>query len=82
MLFRSQLLTACRDATVQKAVDSAGNSSRLFILPATVEGRRCYRVYWGTYPTQTRAQEALRREVPRPFRKERSQPRVTRLGGA
>ena len=77
-----QLLTACRDETVQKAVDSAGNSSRLFILPATVEGRRCYRVYWGTYPTQTRAQEALRREVPQPFRKERSQPRVTRLGGA
>ena len=76
-----QLLTACQDETVQKAVDSAGNSSRLFILPATVEGRRCYRVYWGTYPTQTRAQEALRREVPQPFRKDRSQPKVTRLGG-
>ena len=76
-----QLLTACQDETVQKAVDSAGNSSRLFILPATVEGRRCYRVYWGTYPTQTRALEALRHEVPQPFRKERSQPKVTRLGG-
>jgi hypothetical protein len=77
-----QLLTACQDTTLDRAVQSAGGSERLFILPASLDGRSCYRVYWGRYPSPARAQEALRREVPEPFLRDRSRPRVTRLGGA
>jgi len=77
-----QLLTACQDQTVKRAVDSAGASPQLFILSTIVEGRNCYRVYWGRYPSQRKAQEALRHDVPSPFRQQRSQPRITRLAGS
>ncbi|MGH6690956.1 MAG: hypothetical protein ACREF4_09795, partial [Gammaproteobacteria bacterium] len=75
-----QLLMACQDETVKRAVDRANGSSQLFILPATHEGRTCYRVYWGRYQTQGRAQDALRRDLPSSFRLDR--PRVTRLAGS
>jgi len=77
-----QLLTACQDQTVKRAVETAGASPQVFILSTIVEGRNCYRVYWGRYPTQRKAQEALRHDVPATFRKQRSQPRITRLAGS
>ncbi|HEY3176516.1 MAG TPA: DUF4388 domain-containing protein [Candidatus Polarisedimenticolia bacterium] len=78
-----QLMAACQDSTIRKAVEHAGGASSLFILSTRVDGRSCYRVYWGRYPTLTRAREALRRDVPQPFLRDRGrQPRVTRLGGA
>ncbi|HKY32003.1 MAG TPA: hypothetical protein VJV23_05655, partial [Candidatus Polarisedimenticolia bacterium] len=77
-----QLLTACQDDTVRRAVESGRGSANLFILSTSFEGRSCYRVYWGRYPSQKRAQEALHREVPASFRSDRSQPRITRLAGS
>ncbi len=77
-----QLLTACQDQTVKRAVDTAGGSPEVFILSTIVEGRNCYRVYWGRYPSQRKAQEALRHDVPATFRQQRSQPRITRLAGS
>jgi len=76
-----QLLTACQDDTVRRAVQSSRGSADLFILSTRLEGRDCYRVFWGKYSTATRAREALRRDVPSSFLQERSQPRITRLGG-
>ena len=75
-----QLLLACQDDTLRRAVDSGRGSPELFILSTTFQGRSCYRLYWGRYPTQKRAQEALLRDIPSAFRRER--PRVTRLAGS
>lgn len=76
-----QLLTACQDETVRRAVDGARGSPDLFILSTRLEGRNCYRVFWGKYSSQTRAREALRRDIPSSFRQEKAQPRITRIGG-
>jgi hypothetical protein len=75
-----QLLMACQDDTVKRAVESGRSSPEMFILSTAFQGRSCYRVYWGRYPTQKRAQEALLRDIPTAFRSER--PRVTRLAGS
>ncbi|MGH9870741.1 MAG: hypothetical protein ACREAA_21600, partial [Candidatus Polarisedimenticolia bacterium] len=75
-----QILMACQDDTVRRAVEAGASSPELFILSTTFQGRSCYRVYWGRYPTQKRAQEALSREIPAAFR--RDKPRVTRLAGS
>jgi len=76
-----QLLTACQDETIRRAVQGARGAADLFILSTRLEGRDCYRVYWGRYSSAARAREALRRDVPTSFLQERSQPRITRLGG-
>jgi septal ring-binding cell division protein DamX len=75
-----QLLMACQDDTVRRAVENGRSSPEMFILSTTFQGRSCYRVYWGRYPSQKRAQEALLRDIPSAFRSER--PRVTRLAGS
>ncbi|HZI94459.1 MAG TPA: hypothetical protein VFE84_09460 [Patescibacteria group bacterium] len=76
-----QLLTACQDETVRRAVDNARGSGDLFILSTRLDGRNCYRVFWGRYPSQSRARDALRRDVPSTFLQDRNTPRITRLGG-
>jgi len=75
-----QLLTACQDKTVGRVVDASGGSEDIFILSTSLDGRSCYRVFWGNYGTQARAREALRRDVPASLRRDRSQPRIVRLG--
>jgi len=70
-----QLLMACQDDTVRRAVENGRSSPELFILSTTFQGRSCYRVYWGRYPSQKRAQEAMLRDIPSAFLRER--PRVT-----
>ncbi len=74
-----QLLTACQDETIGRAVSEAGNHDDLFILPTTVEGRSCYRMLWGTYGSRERAIAALGRDVPAFFRHDRNPPRVVPL---
>lgn len=77
-----QILTACQEETVRRAVETASGASDLFILPMTHEGRSCYRVYWGRYPTIRRAEEALVRDVPSRFKLDRNGPRIARLPGS
>lgn len=79
--FTIQLLAACKEETVERAVRSAGGSPRIFVLPAKVSGQDCYRVLWGRYASSRMAEEALRSDVPRIFRQDRNKPRVTRLPG-
>jgi hypothetical protein len=44
-----QLLVACSDETVEKALSNAG-SPELLILPVSYKGRSCYRLCWGLLP--------------------------------
>ncbi|HET6373320.1 MAG TPA: hypothetical protein VFG76_08435, partial [Candidatus Polarisedimenticolia bacterium] len=75
-----QLLMACREETLRRTVDNAGGAPDLFILAASHAGKDCYRVFWGSYQTKTRATEALRRDLPRSLRQDRDPPKVRRLG--
>jgi hypothetical protein len=69
-----QLLVACSNETVQKAVENVG-SSELFIVPVSFKGRDCYRLCWGLYQGEARAASAVR-SVPEYFRRGGASPRV------
>jgi len=72
--FSVQLLVACSDETVQKAVDHVP-SPELFIVPVNYKGKNCYRLCWGMYPSETQAASAVR-TVPEYFRKGGANPKV------
>jgi septal ring-binding cell division protein DamX len=69
-----QLFVACSTETVQKAVDAVGPST-LMIVPTRFNGRDCYRVAWGVYPSADRASAAMR-TLPDYFRTAGVSPRV------
>ena len=69
-----QLLVACADDTVTKAVQNVG-SERIVIVPVTYQGRSCRRLCWGTYEDAASAQSAVR-GVPEYFRRGGASPRV------
>jgi septal ring-binding cell division protein DamX len=72
--FSVQLLVACSAETVQKAV-TAVDSPELYIVPVQYQGRDCYRMCWGLYPSGNRAQSAVR-GLPDYFRVGGAKPRV------
>ena len=69
-----QLLIACSTETVQKAVENVG-AMELVIVPHQFQGRSCYRVCWGIYPTPDKATAAVRM-LPAYFREHGATPRV------
>jgi serine/threonine protein kinase len=69
------IAVACSAETIRKAVAAAGHEN-LFVLPAQVTGRDCYRLCWGLYGTQPEAQ-AARSALPTYF--EGATPRVETL---
>ncbi|MET0556434.1 MAG: DUF4388 domain-containing protein [Vicinamibacteria bacterium] len=69
-----QLLVACAPETVQKAV-AAVDSPELYILPVSYQGRDCFRLCWGMYPTQARATAGLR-ALPPYFRAGGASPKI------
>jgi hypothetical protein len=72
--FTVQLLVACSDDTVRKAVESVP-SGELFITPADYKGRSCYRMGWGLYEDEGRAAQAMR-SLPSYFHQPGVAPRV------
>jgi uncharacterized protein DUF4388 len=68
-----QLLVACSEETLQKAVQSVA-AHELFILPVDYRGRSCYRVCWGIYESEALARSATR-EIPDYFRKGGASPK-------
>lgn len=74
-----QILLACEEATIDRAVRQSGQSAELFVLPVTHEGRACHRVYWGRYADRAGAEYALRNDVPNAYRTGGARPWVTRL---
>lgn len=77
--FSIQLLVACSDETVEKALASVA-APDLYILPVNYKGRPCYRVCWGLYEDEPRADSAVR-TLPDYFRKGGSKPRVVPTSG-
>ena len=69
-----QLLIACSSETVQKAVENVG-ANELVIVPVQFQGKDCYRLCWGVYPTSERASAAMR-TLPGYFRERGAVPRV------
>lgn len=69
-----QLLVACSEETLQKAVSSV-TAQELFIVPVQYKGHACYRVCWGMYDTEGRARSAAH-GVPDYFRKGGARPKT------
>jgi septal ring-binding cell division protein DamX len=74
--FSIQILVACSDDTVQKAIASVP-AQELFILPVHYKGKSCYRLCWGLYDSEGRAASALG-TVPEYFRRGGASPKVVR----
>jgi hypothetical protein len=69
-----QLLVACADDTVSKAVQAVP-APDLFIIPASYKGRSCYRMCWGLYDDEARAHAGVA-SVPEYFRKGGASPKA------
>jgi Domain of unknown function (DUF4388) len=69
-----QLLVACAPETIEKAAASV-DSPELYILPVSYQGRECFRLCWGMYPSQTRAAAGLR-GLPPYFRAGGASPKI------
>lgn len=69
-----QLLVACAPETVQKAA-SAVDSPELYILPVNYQGRDCFRLCWGLYDSQAKANAGLR-GLPPYFRAGGASPKI------
>ncbi len=69
-----QLLVACSDETVSKAVDAV-SAPDLFIVPVSYKGRSCYRICWGLYDSESRARAGIG-SVPEYFRKGGASPKA------
>jgi hypothetical protein len=72
-MYTIQLALACEPRTVTRAVQTTRGSTELFILPREYNGRSCYRLLWGTYPSRSAAERA-RASVPRAFLKDKNGP--------
>jgi hypothetical protein len=72
-----QLLVACSEETVQKAV-AAVPADELFILPVNYKGRSCYRLCWGVYRNEPEAVSAGH-SLPEYFRRGGATPKVSPL---
>jgi hypothetical protein len=70
-----QLLVACSEETVQKAV-SAVPAGELFILPVNYKGKSCYRLCWGVYRNEPEAASAGS-SLPDYFRRGGATPKVS-----
>jgi hypothetical protein len=77
--FSVQLLVACSDETVGKALANASGPD-LFILPVSYKGRSCYRLCWGLFDDEGRAQSAVA-SVPPYFLDGGARPRVSPTAG-
>jgi len=72
-----QLLVACSEETVQKAV-AAVPADELFILPVNYKGRSCYRLCWGVYRNEPEAVSAGH-SLPDYFRRGGATPKVSSI---
>ena len=73
--FSVQLLVACSEETVGKALANASGPD-LLILPVSYKGKSCYRLCWGLYDSEGRATAAMS-AVPAYFREGGAKPKVS-----
>jgi hypothetical protein len=69
-----QILVACSDETLQKAQASVP-APELYIVPVDYQGRSCYRLLWGLFDSESRAQAAVA-QVPAYFRENGAKPKA------
>jgi hypothetical protein len=69
-----QILVACSDETLQKAQQNVP-APELFIVPVNYQGKSCYRLLWGLFESESRAQSAVA-QVPRYFRENGAKPKA------
>jgi len=48
----------CNEDNVNRIVQSASGSNQLYLVPTTLDGRRCYRVLWGLFDSRAAANQA------------------------
>ena len=49
----------CNEENAGRLVASASDSSEIYVLPTSVEGRSCYRVIWGLYDSREAAERGI-----------------------
>jgi septal ring-binding cell division protein DamX len=54
----AQLMVACKTETVDRLLDAASGSSKLYVLPASINDEPCFRVCFGAYATSKEAAAA------------------------
>jgi septal ring-binding cell division protein DamX len=74
--FTIQLLVACSNETVQKALERV-TADDLYILPVSYKGKSCNRICWGLYPDEGRADSAIA-GLPEYFRQNGATPKVVK----
>jgi septal ring-binding cell division protein DamX len=76
--FTLQLAIACQEESVKKAARQTRGSVEFFAVPFSLQGKACYRLCWGAYPTLDKAQEA-KSSVPESFLAEGASPVVVSI---
>lgn len=49
----------CNEDNVGRVVENAKGSEQLYVLPTTMQGKRCFRVLWGTFDTRRAAEQGV-----------------------
>jgi hypothetical protein len=76
--FTLQIAIACQEETLRKAAHRTAGSDQFFVLPFALQGKVCYRLCWGNFPTLEAAQSA-RSSIPPSFIEEGGHPIVVSL---
>jgi hypothetical protein len=74
--FTIQLLVACSNETVQKALEKIA-ADDLYILPVSYKGKSCNRICWGLYRDEAGADSAVS-ALPEYFRQNGATPKVVK----
>lgn len=53
-----QIMLACEAETVQRLLGQSGNDEHVHLLPATHDGRSCFRICWGPFDSHDAAADA------------------------
>lgn len=64
--FTAQLIVACKPETVDRLLGAAAGTSKIYVLPASVNDDACFRVCFGDYPTSKEAAAAA--DLPKALR--------------
>jgi hypothetical protein len=58
-MFTIALGLYCNEENAGRIVASAGASNDIYVLPASVQGRACYRIVWGLFDTREEAERGI-----------------------
>ncbi|HPR63787.1 MAG TPA: hypothetical protein PK014_06155 [Thermoanaerobaculia bacterium] len=79
--FTIQLMIACVEDSIREAEATDPENSHVWYVPYDFKGRDCFKVFWGTYNSQSQA-ESSRNTVPAIFRRGSTYPPVVPVSQA